>query len=106
MVDKEVKQSGSSSDEEETGEVVEYMGIQEIMDGLAELNAYVEKKLADFKPYTDEDGNFVDAEAFIQLLADEIDSNEYFIQATDKENINSPAGQYTNWYTELYGGGE
>lgn len=106
MVDKEVKQSSSSSDEEETGEVVEYMGIQEIMDGLAELNAYVEKKLADFKPYTDEDGNFVDAEAFIQLLADEIDSNEYFIQATDKENINSPAGQYTNWYTELYGGGE
>lgn len=108
-----------AADGEEAAEVVEFMKVEEILAGLEELSAEYFEKLYSFKGEynkqietvtTDADGNetvtveevVVDVGAHIDLLAAEIDENQYMIAATDDANEFSPLMQYTNWYNAMY----
>jgi hypothetical protein len=109
----------AAADEEEAEEAVEYMPVEDILAGLEALSAEYFAKLGDYKgEYTenvetvtvDENGVetttteqvTIDAKAYIEKLAAEIDENEYMIAALDTENPNSPLSQYTAWYDALY----
>ncbi len=110
----------AAGETEEAAEVVEFMKVEEILAGLEELSAEYFEKLYSFKgPYntqvetvaTDADGNetvtaedvvIEDAAAHIDLLAAEIDENQYMIAAVDEANEFSPLMQYTNWYNAMY----
>lgn len=103
----------------EEGEVIEFMPLEDILAGLESLSAEYFDKLYSFKgEYNDTietvtidaDGNetvtsedvVVDIGTYIDMLAEEINNNEYMIAALDTVNVNSPLSQYTAWYDILF----
>lgn len=104
---------------EDTGEVVEFMAVEDILAGLESLSTEYFDKLNSFKGEyndqidtvtTDADGNetitteevVVDIGTYIDMLAEEINNNEYMIAALDEANAFSPLSQYTAWYNILF----
>lgn len=103
----------------DAGEVVEFMPLADILAGLDSLSAEYFDKLNSFKGEyndqietvtTDADGVetvttedvVVDIGTYIDMLAEEINNNEYMIAALDELNVNSPLSQYTTWYNVLF----
>lgn len=103
----------------EAGEVIEFMPLEDILAGLEDLSAEYFDKLNSFKGEyndqietvtTDADGVetvtvedvVVDIAAHIDILAEEINNNEYMIAALDELNEFAPLSQYTAWYNILF----
>ncbi len=111
VVDPKEEKSGEEASEEENEEAVEYMKVADILKGLEVLSDEMFAKAQSFKPgrITTEDGESFEVATlseYYDVLATEIEDNEYFIAATDTENPNSPISQYNTWYTTLYGPNE